>query len=364
MKLYSMKKIIYTIFLGFLLILLSLAYKYNKSLSINEHLQKRVEQEVSALVKNNTYKAVTSMIIDTDNFVIKAFAFASNNDNDSPQDRFTSEITYLPIELGPLSKPINDAGNVDFELNQFTNLLPITDYKLFDDKNVKDMRFYRTNFIQIVKAYSAFYSHGYIAYPMIGEYGLNKRKVLSQKQAEELKKEAKKLFQQKLESEGINGVQTKIEYNGKIVSAFVYMKSFQEDGHNYLQAFLIRDYYLHENLENSPYRLEYTSEVSSANQYIEAIIYSKKDRHKIGKVIQPLTQYQANKGKATAGRVEGIYQGRNGNYYIDAITTEGTPLAKCNACQTANVDTYQVTQGGLKFIERRPYDFDTYRAAF
>lgn len=359
-----MKKIIFIILLGFFLILLLFIYMYNESLRINEHLQKRVEQEVSTLVKKNTYIAVTSVIIDIDNFVIKAFAFTSNNDNDSPQDRFTSEITYLPIELGPLSKPINDAGNVDFELNQFTNLLPITDDKLFDNKNVKDMRFYRTNFIQIVKAYSAFYSHGYIAYPMIGEYGLNKRKILSQKQAEELKKEAEKLFQQKLEFEGINGVQVKMEYDGKIVSAFIYMKSFQEDGHNYLQAFLIRDYYLHENLENSPYRLEYINDVSSANQYIEAIIYSKKNRHKIGKVIEPLTQYQANKGKATAGRVEGIYQGRNGNYYIDAITTEGTPLAKCNACQTANVDTYQVTQNGLKFIKRRPYDFDTYRTEF
>lgn len=51
----------------------------------------------------------------------------------------------------------------------------------------------------------------------------------------------------------------------------------------------------------------------------------------------------------------GFYKDNSGEYFVDILTTKGTPIAKCNSCQTHNVETYKITNDGMKLINTVSY---------
>ncbi len=109
-----------------------------------------------------------------------------------------------------------------------------------------------------------------------------------------------------------------------------------------------------------PFEMEVDSQSSPSRQYFACTIYSKKDHHKIGTVEDPINKYQASKRKETEAEIVGVYKADDGNYYIDTITTKGTPTASCNAEQTYNVETFQITKQGLISKGIRKFDIENY----
>jgi hypothetical protein len=79
---------------------------------------------------------------------------------------------------------------------------------------------------------------------------------------------------------------------------------------------------------------------SSANIYLEYILFSK-ETYKETAHLARLT------GKRDASthmkyRPVGFYKNKKGDWVLDRYTTEGTPLAKCNACQTYKIKQYKL----------------------
>ena len=59
-------------------------------------------------------------------------------------------------------------------------------------------------------------------------------------------------------------------------------------------------------------------------------------------ITQPLNEYQVNNRKGSERIVDGYYIDSDGNFLIDRLTTEGTELGSCNACQDWNVETLKL----------------------
>ena len=82
---------------------------------------------------------------------------------------------------------------------------------------------------------------------------------------------------------------------------------------------------------------------------------------KIGEITQPLNEYQVTKGKGSERIVDGFYKDSNGNFLIDRLTTDGTELGKCNACQEWKLETLKLVDGELVSMGLRDYDFENYQ---
>ncbi len=333
---------------------LGILRKVDTDLYINFQMQKTLEKEMDELKALYDAREVISVLIDTDTFHIKAFA-SSNRYN--PNDIKEKDISNLSVH----------AIQYLFRIDEFS---PLYNYGLYENiglekpsgidlahertvQNKDELRTYKVNFMQLVKAFSPFYSGGYIATPIIAKDFLKdeeeKQQFLSKTQAAEAQKKANALFGE------MPGKNVTLEFEDKTVTAAVYMKSFRQGGHNYMKA-----YFTVFNEYKIPFKVVVHSEVSSSSQYFEATIYSKKDKHKIGTVIQPINRYQAYKRHGSESDIVGIYKSIDGNYYIDAITDKMTMLASCNACQTYNVETFQVTDRKLISKGLRVYDIDHY----
>ena len=65
---------------------------------------------------------------------------------------------------------------------------------------------------------------------------------------------------------------------------------------------------------------------------------------KIGEITQPLNMYQVTNGNGSEREVDGFYQDSDGNFLIDRLTTEGTELGKCNACQEWRLETLKLVK--------------------
>ena len=68
---------------------------------------------------------------------------------------------------------------------------------------------------------------------------------------------------------------------------------------------------------------------------------------KIGEITQPLNLYQVTNGNGSEREVDGFYQDSDGNFLIDRLTTEGTELGKCNACQEWRLETLKLVDGNM-----------------
>jgi len=331
-------------------------------LSIDFQRQRSLEKELIELKALYDAKELISVVLD-DTFHIKAFASSNRYvPNDIHRKDFSNldvhALQYL-FKLNEFSSLVGDtlylnAENpkyqiyADLELNQPSGIdLPYE--RIYNNEN-RDFKNYKVNFIQLVKAYSPFYLGGYIGNPkVVKTQSTDKQQIISQELAQSLKKKADMFFG------AMPGKRVTLEFKDKNVSADIYMKGFTQNNHQYMQT-----YFTIYNKEEIPFDVVVKSESSASNQYLEATIYSKKDNHKIGTVIQPINKYQVYKRKGSEREIVGIYKASDGNYYIDAITTKGTPTASCNAYQTYNVETFGVTQNGLISKGLRSFDIDKY----
>jgi hypothetical protein len=82
---------------------------------------------------------------------------------------------------------------------------------------------------------------------------------------------------------------------------------------------------------------------------------------KIAEITQPLNMYQVTNGNGSEREVDGFYQDSDGNFLIDRLTTEGTELGKCNACQEWRLETLKLVDGNMVSMGIRDYDFNNYQ---
>ena len=76
---------------------------------------------------------------------------------------------------------------------------------------------------------------------------------------------------------------------------------------------------------------------------------------KITEITQPLNMYQVTNGNGSVREVDGFYQDSDGNFLIDRLTTEGTELGKCNACQEWKLETLKLVDGNMVSMGIRDY---------
>tara|TARA_B110000090_G_scaffold85669_1_gene97414 strand:- start:921 stop:1574 length:654 start_codon:yes stop_codon:yes gene_type:complete len=76
---------------------------------------------------------------------------------------------------------------------------------------------------------------------------------------------------------------------------------------------------------------------------------------KITEITQPLNMYQVTNGNGSVRVVDGFYQDSDGNFLIDRLTTEGTELGKCNACQEWRLETLKLVDGNMVSMGIRDY---------
>ena len=98
---------------------------------------------------------------------------------------------------------------------------------------------------------------------------------------------------------------------------------------------------------NFPYILS-LKQYSASHDFITYIIFSKKTLKETARINQLLSNYHTKDGKRIEAK--GFYKSKKGEWLIDRYTTKGTPVAKCNSCQTYNIETYQLV--GEKLIYR------------
>jgi hypothetical protein len=82
---------------------------------------------------------------------------------------------------------------------------------------------------------------------------------------------------------------------------------------------------------------------------------------KIGEITQPLNMYQVTNGNGSERIVDGFYQDSDGNFLIDRLTTKGTELGKCNACQEWKLERLKLVDGNMVSMGIRDFDFNKYQ---
>jgi len=102
--------------------------------------------------------------------------------------------------------------------------------------------------------------------------------------------------------------------------------------------------------KNSPYIISETR-YSASNTPVIYYFFSRKT-HKIVAVLDHIKSVSTQDGHKVAS--QGFFKGKNGEWLIERYTTKGTPMAKCNSCQTYNVETYQLVGNKLVFKSIRP----------
>jgi hypothetical protein len=82
---------------------------------------------------------------------------------------------------------------------------------------------------------------------------------------------------------------------------------------------------------------------------------------KIAEITQPLNKYQVTDRKGSERIVDGFYQDSEGNFLIDRLTTEGTELGRCNACQEWRLETLKLIDGKMISMGIRDSDIANYK---
>jgi hypothetical protein len=105
-----------------------------------------------------------------------------------------------------------------------------------------------------------------------------------------------------------------------------------------------------------------TSSYGASNNSHTYLLYSTSPVFKkIAVITQPLNEYQVNNRKGSERIVDGFYIDNDGNFLIDRLTTEGTELGSCNACQDWNVETLKLVDGNMVSMGIRDYDINNYQ---
>jgi len=82
---------------------------------------------------------------------------------------------------------------------------------------------------------------------------------------------------------------------------------------------------------------------------------------KITEITHPLNMYQVTNGNGSERKVGGFYQDSDGNFVIDRLTTEGTELGKCNACQEWRLETLKLIDGDMMSMGIKDFDITNYK---
>jgi cell division protein FtsI/penicillin-binding protein 2 len=220
--------------------------KEDTHLNIDFKMQRSLEKEVYELKALFDAKEMTSVILDTDTFFVKAFA-SSNRYNPKHIQRKDfaklniNAVQYL-FKLNEFAILVEDmlylnAKNpkyqiyADLELTKPSGIdLPYE--RVYDNTNIEGFKNYKVNFMQLVKAYAPFYTDGYIGKPqVVKNQPSDKKHLISKELAKSLKKQADLFFG------NMPGRVVTLEFQDKNVSATIYMKCFIENEHHYMKAY-------------------------------------------------------------------------------------------------------------------------------
>ena len=114
--------------------------------------------------------------------------------------------------------------------------------------------------------------------------------------------------------------------------------------------------------EGFPYLTILSSFYGASNTSHNYLIYSTAPvLKKIAEITQPLNKYQVTGGKGSERIVDGFYIDSTGNFLIDRLTTEGTELGKCNACQEWRLETLKLVDENMVSMGIRDSDLANYK---
>jgi len=220
-------------------------------LSIDFKKQRVLEKELDELKALYDAKEVISVVLDTDTFYIKAFA-SSNRYN--PKSIKREEYANLNIhalqylfkldEFATLVKDILylNAKNPKYEIYADLELtesskIDLPNERVYNNNNdINGFENFKVNLMQLLRAYSPFYSQGYIGNPkVVITQSTDKKPLISQELAQTFRKKANLFF------ESMPGRRVNIEFKDVNVTAAIYMKGYQENQHNYMQVFFTID---------------------------------------------------------------------------------------------------------------------------
>ena len=352
----------------------------NIVLNIDFMLQQKKEKELDEMKVNLSAEEVISVVLDTETFTIKAAA-SSNRYNPKRieakdfKNLNIHAIQYL-FEIDDYILPINEAilketnktlkdGYVKFGLYEKSGV-DLSHERVYDNHKLEYIdsgKKLKVNFMQLVKMYAVFYANGNIANPSIAKQNnsLPLKQIISKENALNIKK-ALPVFFEKMKDKKLL-----LEFEDYNKTAFINIEEIKYNGNNCLNAYFIVDTNEADEIfvdapDDFPYLIVLSSSHSPSNMFHAYTLYSKKNKkQKIGEITQLINKYQANNRKGSEAIVEGIYKNKNGEYLIDRLTTQGTKMATCNACQKLNVETLKITNKGIFSISIRPFDIKTYK---
>ena len=100
---------------------------------------------------------------------------------------------------------------------------------------------------------------------------------------------------------------------------------------------------------------------ASNNSHTYLLYSTSPELKKIGEITQPLNMYQVTNRNGSEREVDGFYQDSDGNFVIDRLTTEGTELGRCNACQEWRLETLKLVDGKMVSMGIRGFDTENYK---
>ena len=214
-------------------------YKKELILYIMTDLQKKLEKELDMLKIKKDFQEVIAVIIDPDNYHIKAIASSNRYDANKiyKKDKQNLEIhaiLYL-FKIGNFINPIKDYKA--FGLYEKSGI-DLSYERTYNNKALNnDIKCFKINFIQLVKMYAVFYNGGKIGKPTIVKthIPLTLKQIISKKDADTVKVMLPHFFDK------IKNKKFIIEKQDSNETAHIYMKEINFNGKNYLKAYFMID---------------------------------------------------------------------------------------------------------------------------
>ncbi len=209
------------------------------TLYITADSQKKLEKELDALQIKKELKESIAVIIDPDDYHIKAIASSNRYDankiyNKDKPNLEIHAILYL-FKIGDFIKFIKDYSAFGLYEKSGIDLLYERTYdnKALGD-NVKD---FKVNFMQLVKMYTVFYNGGKIGKPTIAKTDIqaSMKQIISKQEAESIKEKLPHFF------DTMKNKNFLIEKEDGNETAHIYMKEINLNGKQYLKAYFLID---------------------------------------------------------------------------------------------------------------------------
>ena len=95
----------------------------------------------------------------------------------------------------------------------------------------------------------------------------------------------------------------------------------------------------------------------SASNVSGSIVVYTKNGEELKSFTSPINEYQANKKKGSESKPIGFFR-IGAKSFIENLRSLG---GECNACQKYVVDTYEISNEGIKIIDTRAFAIDSYK---